>query len=142
MDKYYVSGCVDNGNEIETCDDSEATFWTLYERDEKGLSQGIVDLRFREDAEAVMAVHMEHDRLQEQVKALESHLEDIYAVIGFSKERCTQVGDSPFDCIREIKAQGVEQLSRESYENGAYGVAMIATQFAAQLRAKPEGEQP
>ena len=39
--------------------------------------------------------------------------------------------------IREIGAKAVEQLSREAYENGAYGVAMIATQFAAQLRAKP-----
>jgi hypothetical protein len=41
--------------------------------------------------------------------------------------------------IREIGAKAVEQLSREAHENGAHGVAMIATKFAAKLRA---GEQP
>lgn len=70
MEKYYVSGCVDNGIDIETVEDDVAEFWTLYERDAKGLSQGIVDLRFREDAEAVMAVYVERDALQKQVKAL------------------------------------------------------------------------
>lgn len=70
MTEYYVSGCVDNGIDIETVEDDVAEFWTLYERDKDGLSQGIVDLRFREDAEAVMAVYIKRDQLQEQVKAL------------------------------------------------------------------------
>ncbi|MFK8256828.1 hypothetical protein ACFL9S_03480 [Erwinia sp. AnSW2-5] len=62
---YYVSGCKDNGSETVTCDDSEAQFWTLYVRDDAGLSQGIIDLAFREDAEAAMAVYVERDALNE-----------------------------------------------------------------------------
>jgi len=144
MDKYYVSGCKDNGSEIETCDDSAATFWTLYERDEKGLSQGIVDLRFREDAEAAMAVYVERDTLQEQVKALESHLEDIYVAINYSKERCEQTGDSPFDAISDLKSQGADSVLRAlitSDDDDFTDAPAICAHVAAQLRTKPEGEQ-
>jgi hypothetical protein len=70
MEKYYVSGCRDDGEATVTCEDSEATFWTLYARDDKGLSQGIIDLAFREDAEAAMAVYVERDALQEQVHSV------------------------------------------------------------------------
>lgn len=70
MERYYVSGCRDDCEATVTCDDSEATFWTLYARDDKGLSQGIIDLAFREDAEAAMAVYLERDALQEQVQKL------------------------------------------------------------------------
>lgn len=70
MEKYYVSGCRDDGEATVTCEDSEATFWTLYARDEKGLSQGIIDLAFREDAEAALAVYVERDALQEQAQKL------------------------------------------------------------------------
>lgn len=72
MEKYYVSGCRDDGEETVTCDDTEATFWTLYTRDDKGLSQGIIDLAFREDAEAAMVVYVEREALQEQVQKLET----------------------------------------------------------------------
>lgn len=64
---YYVSGCQDNGSETVTCDDSEAQFWTLYIRDDAGLSQGIIDSVFREDAETAMAVYVERDALQERL---------------------------------------------------------------------------
>lgn len=67
MSKYYVSGCRDDGETIVTCDDSEATFWTLYAWDDKGLSQGIIDLAFREDAQAALAVYVERDALKEQL---------------------------------------------------------------------------
>lgn len=70
MSKYYVSGCRDDGETIVTCEDSEATFWTLYARDDKGLSQGIIDLAFREDAEAALAVYVERDALKEQLLKL------------------------------------------------------------------------
>lgn len=76
MEKYYVSGCRDDGEETVTCEDSEATFWTLYARDDKGLSQGIIDLAFREDAEAAMAVYVERDALQEQVQQLAALAEE------------------------------------------------------------------
>ena len=76
MEKYYVSGCRDDGEATVTCDDSVATFWTLYARDDKGLSQGIIDLAFREDAEAAMAVYVERDALQEQVQKLAALAEE------------------------------------------------------------------
>lgn len=72
MDKYYVSGCKDNGSEIETCDESEATFWTLYERKDNGLSHALLDCVDRLGVEAAMRVYVERDQLQEQVRALES----------------------------------------------------------------------
>lgn len=69
-EKYYVAGCRITDEAIELCEDSEATFWTLYERDAEGLSQGVIDCVFREDAVAAMAVYVERDRLNEQVRAL------------------------------------------------------------------------
>lgn len=70
MGKYYVNGCRSNGGDIERCDDSEAKMWALYERGTDGLSQGIIDCNFRDDAEAAMAVYAERDQLREQVRAL------------------------------------------------------------------------
>lgn len=63
MSNYYVSGCVADGDEVSTCDDSVAQFWTLYRRNEEGLSEGIIDCMFREDAEAAMRVYKERDAL-------------------------------------------------------------------------------
>lgn len=183
MDKYYVSGCKDNGSEIETCDDSEATFWTLYERDEKGLSQGIVDLRFREDAEAVMAVYVERDALQEQVKALAAENATFIGWIEMDSMVAVDKSDMPATdaVIREIvnnsRAEGIHFAANRllaAWESGFVddtpamahdisGAVLSAVEFlpnanegefkrdyadevrasiAAQLRAKPEGEQP
>ncbi|ORM55933.1 hypothetical protein HA41_00435 [Pantoea conspicua] len=63
MSNYYVSGCVADGDDVSTCDDSVAQFWTLYHRNEEGLSEGIIDCMFREDAEAAMRVYKERDAL-------------------------------------------------------------------------------
>ena len=54
MEKYYVLGCKGQDDDIVTCDDSEAEFWTLYQRMADGTSQGIIDLKFREDAESAL----------------------------------------------------------------------------------------
>lgn len=70
MDKYYVSGCKGQDDDIVTCDDSEAEFWTLYQRMSDGTSQGIIDLKFREDAAASMKVYVERDALQQKLDAL------------------------------------------------------------------------
>lgn len=67
MDKYYVSGCKGQDDDIVTCDDSEAEFWTIYQRDSMGLSQGLVDFTFMEDAEAAMKVYVERDALQQKL---------------------------------------------------------------------------
>ncbi|WP_370426104.1 hypothetical protein AB9Q52_011000 [Pantoea vagans] len=65
MSNYYVSGCVDVDGEVSRCDDSVAQFWTLYHRDTDGLSEGIIDCVFREDAEAAMRVYEQRDALAE-----------------------------------------------------------------------------
>lgn len=185
MDKYYVSGCKDNGSEIETCDDSEATFWTLYERKEDGLSHALLDCTDRLGAECAMAVYKERDQLQEQVKALAAenvalkqafspHVIPEDAVNAFNDtaimdhdwndtgewswvENDTDVIRSVLAelavpeipatdaAIREIKAQGVDEAINSVCESGSqtFGDCIAAMgNFAAQLRAKPEGEQP
>ncbi|MFB9086244.1 hypothetical protein LU604_10680 [Erwinia tracheiphila] len=71
MEKYYVSGVkTDAKGHCEICDDDSANFYTLYERNESGESQGIIDLNFREDADAAMKVYVERNALQQQVNAL------------------------------------------------------------------------
>lgn len=74
MSNYYVSGCKGQDDDIVTCDDSEAEFWTIYRRDSMGLSQGLVDFTFREDAEAAMKVYEEREALQEQLTATTNSL--------------------------------------------------------------------
>ena len=63
MSNYYVSGCVADGDDVATCDDSVAQFWTLYHRNDQGLSEGIIDCMFREDAEAAMRVYEQRDAM-------------------------------------------------------------------------------
>lgn len=74
MSNYYVSGCKGQDDDIVTCDDSEAEFWTIYRRDSMGFSQGLVDFTFREDAEAAMKVYEEREALQEQLTATTNSL--------------------------------------------------------------------
>lgn len=63
MSNYYVSGCIGDGESVSTCDDDVAQFWTLYHRNDEGLSEGIIDCMFREDAEAAMRVYEQRDAL-------------------------------------------------------------------------------
>ncbi|MBD8244379.1 hypothetical protein [Pantoea agglomerans] len=63
MSNYYVSGCIADGDNVSICDDSAAQFWTLYHRNDDGLSEGIIDCVFREDAEAAMRVYEHRDAL-------------------------------------------------------------------------------
>lgn len=74
-DKYYVTGCVDNGLSAEVVEDEHAEFWTLYERDSEGLSEAIIDCVSRKEAETAMAVYVERDRLNEQVRALAAEVQ-------------------------------------------------------------------
>lgn len=70
MGKYYVSGRKDEAGHTVNCDDSEATFWTLYERDDQGLSQSIIDLKFRKDAVAAMAIYVERNARVKQLQEM------------------------------------------------------------------------
>ncbi|HCJ9395018.1 TPA: hypothetical protein NV922_001324 [Escherichia coli] len=76
MSNYYVSGCVANGDDVSTCDDSVAQFWTLYHRNDDGLSEGIIDCIFREDAEAAMRVYEQRDALAADAAQMISELRD------------------------------------------------------------------
>ncbi|PRD13126.1 hypothetical protein [Pantoea coffeiphila] len=120
MEKYYVHGCRSNGDEIERCEDSEAQFWTLYARDSEGLSQGVIDCVFREDAVAAMAVYVERDRLNEQVQAVKNALE-------LNEHHCDT------DCVMD--ELGISYADAELRANGARafrdGIAKFATAIHA-----------
>ena len=72
MSNYYVSGCIADGDNVSICDDSAAQFWTLYHRNDDGLSEGIIDCVFREDAEAAMRVYEHRDALAAENATLKS----------------------------------------------------------------------
>ena len=76
MSNYYVSGCVADGDDVSICDDSVAQFWTLYHRNEEGLSEGIIDCMFREDAETAMRVYEERDTLAAENVTLKGYIDD------------------------------------------------------------------
>ncbi|MBM7346208.1 hypothetical protein [Pantoea coffeiphila] len=100
MEKYYVHGCRSNGDEIERCEDSEAQFWTLYARDSEGLSEGIIDCVFREDAEAAMAVYAERDRLNADAALAEKSLKEANDVVLKAHEKFNAQNDE-IDALRE-----------------------------------------
>jgi len=69
-EKYYVEGVIEIDGTCGRVPDEDAEFFTLYERDEKGLSLCIADFTDRHSAESAMAVYQERDALQQQVNAL------------------------------------------------------------------------
>ncbi|AXF75528.1 hypothetical protein AV903_04455 [Erwinia tracheiphila] len=92
MEKYYVSGVkTDAKGHCEICDDDSANFYTLYERNESGESQGIIDLNFREDADAAMKVYVERNALQQQVNALAA--EGVNEFVEYSWDKSARPGD-------------------------------------------------
>jgi len=136
--------------------DEYAQFWTFYERDGKGLSQGIVDLRFREDAEAVKAVYVERDALQEQVhkqaaensnmrKAIDQTIGWMESVDPENEESVRLLVDlktpATDAAIREIRAQGVDIAeSHLSKKFSNIGVQIMTLQWLS--KAIRAGEQP
>lgn len=50
MNKFFVSGVVDDGKECERTNDEEAQFFTVYEQQADGTSQAICDCTSRESA--------------------------------------------------------------------------------------------
>ena len=113
-----------------------------------------------------MVVERERDALQEQVKALaaeNAELKHAIAEVARGAEDCEFNGDEQryvvlpddFDAmtdlldettatdaaIREIKAQGVDEFGQYHNFSEKQFIQKEAIKFAAQLRAKPEGEQ-
>ena len=156
MDKYYVSGCVDNGIDIETVEDAVAEFWTLYERDEKGLSHALLDCVDRLSVDSAMAVYMERDALQEQVhkqaaensnmrKAIDQTIGWMESVDPENEESVRLLVDlktpATDAAIREIRAQGVDIAeSHLSKKFSNIGVQIMTLQWLS--KAIRAGEQP
>ncbi len=137
MEKYYVSGVTEQDGACEMCADEMAKFWTVYVRDEQVLSQGIIDLTFREDAEAAMAVYVERDALQQQVNALaveRAAIKSAFKDVHSSTEEAELYGDLKYmvepseyealadaveetpatdAAIRELQAQGLDEAAAE-----------------------------
>jgi len=107
MSNYYVSGCIDVNGDVSRCDDSAAQFWTLYHRNDDGLSEGIIDCVFREDAEAAMRVYEHRD-------ALAASFDELAKAVGWSVEQCEQTGESPMDVAVSL-VNLVAELENDAY---------------------------
>lgn len=117
MEKYYVSGCRDDGEATVTCEDSEATFWTLYARDDKGLSHGIIDLAFREDAEAAMQVYIMRDahfaaEMVWEKTMMETIGEDGVGSVKAAIERLQAERDALQEQVQQLAAENADLKSR------------------------------
>ncbi|MEY8768979.1 hypothetical protein AB6T85_00800 [Erwinia sp. ACCC 02193] len=75
MTEYYVSGVIEIEGTCGRVTDEDAEFFTLYGKDDQGLSQCIADFTDRLSAEAAMQVYQERDALQQQVNALAAEVE-------------------------------------------------------------------
>jgi len=148
--EYYVAGCVDNGLSAEVVEGEHAEFWTLYARDASGESQGIIDCVFREDAVAAMAVYVERDRLNEQVRALSVAYERMTYVLINEGIQVPDPKPAEVDTfLNEVRAQAVEGFANDCDDN--FGLvepeddelyvlmAEAARSHAARIR---KGEQP
>lgn len=96
MTEYYVSGVIEIEGTCGRVTDEDAEFFTLYGKDDQGLSQCIADFTDRLSAEAVMQVYQERDALQQQVKDLQDKAD-------FKKNLTEQVVDLEKQ-VKELEA--------------------------------------
>lgn len=149
-EKYYVSGCIaDEEGEITICEDSEAKFWTLYSRNSEGLSEGIIDCVFREDAEAAMAVYVERDRLNEQVRALAAENAEQSRYINEAK-KCMAFyvpdSDKPSNLqspatdaiLNEVRALAVEGYAKDLRSNAGQCASNEQYTYAERLHTEAD----
>lgn len=113
MSNYYVSGCIDDGESVSMCDDGAAQFWTLYHRNDDGLSEGIIDCMFREDAEAAMRVYEHRDALAAENARMKKAIKRIFPE-GVADEK-RGIGFS--DAAKECYASAIETLATDAYLN-------------------------
>lgn len=147
MSKYYVSGCIEIEGTVGRVEDAYAEFFTLYERKENGQSGALLDCVDALSAHAAMAVYVESDALQEQVRALAAENVALKNSMSVTLEHVSvmdtgQAGvaamiikdalhnsETPAtdDAIREIQAQGCEmfvEFNRKLAKD--YPTAMVA----------------
>lgn len=153
MSNYYVSGCVTYGDDVSICDDNVAQFWTLYHRNEEGLSEGIIDCTFREDAETAMRAYEERDTLAAENVALKNFAWSEVVAADQEKEdrwmtECTGARDRFISMqtpttnafLNSIRAEGVDKaiahLHKKFEGTGHIGVPVMALEsLANQLRS-------
>ncbi len=127
MSNYYVSGCKGQDDDIVTCDDSEAEFWTIYRRDSMGFSQGLVDFTFREDAEAAMKVYEEREALQEQLTATTNSLTNAQEALksaGIEADTVQAGVKELVSRLNQVMAKGKELAEEAAYVYGKYNDEM------------------
>lgn len=79
MKKYYVSGCAEIDGDIKTCADDEANFFTLYKRENDGLSHAVADFTNRKDAEIVMTAYEQRDVFKRTSNSLAAEVDALKA---------------------------------------------------------------
>lgn len=165
MSNYYVSGCVANGESVSTCDDDVAQFWTLYHRNDEGLSTAIIDCMSREDAVAAMLVYEQRDALaalaEERRQFIVNGVEmgDILLPViegdpatGIH-ERCLLKPKFAYDAyLNSVRAEGVDYVAEAIGAKCAElkigskdwkaikSIVFTLGNFADQLRAGKDGE--
>lgn len=158
-EKYYVSGCVEIAGTCSQVADDAADFFTLYGRDEKGLSQAIVDLGSRKYAEEVMGVYRERDQLldhQQKLVSFKTAYLEWSDKMMWVQQNTRRFKFQPFgmhiaDVVKIHVDMLEEQVKSLATENSGYRLSIMAARsklnlgndeeaddiLAAQLRAKP-----
>jgi len=126
MSNYYVSGCAADGDDVSICDDSVAQFWTLYHRNVEGLSEGIIDCMFREDAEAAMRVYEQRDALAEN-EGYKQAFYEMAEILGIGAR-----ADSPKNVFEQVIKPMLINLQKERDQLAAENAALMSgvTYFA------------
>jgi len=156
MSNYYVSGCVADGDDVSICDDSVAQFWTLYHRNEEGLSEGIIDCMFREDAETAMRAYEERDTLAAENAARGEIIERLMGQYSAAGYHAVQNSLNPAQSLLYDAMQVLKQPATDAYLNSmrAEGVELVKShpaitlcnlthvceEIANQLRGGKDGE--
>ncbi|MGC0863540.1 hypothetical protein [Pantoea agglomerans] len=119
MSNYYVSGCVADGDDVSICDDSVAQFWTLYHRNEEGLSESIIDCMFREDAETAMRAYEERDALAAD-EGYKQAFYEIADILGIGARP-----DSPKDVFEKVIKPMLINLKKERSQLATENAALL-----------------
>jgi hypothetical protein len=119
MSNYYVSGCVADGDDVSICEDSVAQFWTLYHRNEEGLSEGIIDCMFREDAETAMRAYEERDALAAN-EGYKQAFYEIADILGIGARP-----DSPKDVFEQVIKPMLINLKKERGQLATENAALL-----------------
>jgi len=80
---------------------------------------------------------------RQQAEDIRASFDELAGVVGFSKERCDQTGDSPMDCARQLcqRADDAERANRNQYRDLAAGQE-LQKQLVAEIAALKGDQVP